>query len=256
MKTRNGFSLLVIVAMAMIGTQRADAVVVADFVDDFVPGVNAGDTAGFSDLGNGWGYFWNAPTDWDGSLSANGPGGAINTISSYTALVWSGTQYSSDGDNNNGNGNPARFLRLADPSGADVSHTGRGGGQANNTQDRYVITAYMVELDGMYALTDSFFDTFGGAGNGNEIRVYTSLDPNTALLSTVFDNVSNAIFDVELGVLSAGDTVFVAIGPNNNAGSDSFVHDFSIALIIPEPTTATLGLIGLAGLVMRRRKAA
>ena len=40
-------------------------------------------------------------------------------------------------------------------------------------------------------------------------------------------------FDCSLGYLSAGDTIYIAIGPNNDNGSDAANLDFSI-LVDPE----------------------
>ncbi len=59
-----------------------------------------------------------------------------------------------------------------------------------------------------------------------------------------------------IGELTAGETVYVAVGPNGLSGSDSFNRfDFSI-MVVPEPASlslAAVGLIGLLVLVRRRR---
>jgi uncharacterized protein (TIGR03382 family) len=74
-----------------------------------------------------------------------------------------------------------------------------------------------------------------------------------------FGSGVNFDFDVLLGDLNAGDTIYLAVGPNGNAGSDSFAWDFTITRFdaVPEPATAMLGVLALAAVASstRRRRA-
>lgn len=56
--------------------------------------------------------------------------------------------------------------------------------------------------------------------------------------------------------LTAGDVIGFRFGGNHFDGSQQMRGTLKLMQIIPEPATATLGLIGLAGLMVRRRRAA
>ena len=229
---------MIVSAAALVGfcaAGAAEAAAVADFIDDFHLGTTVGQTASF---GDGWEYLWNAPPDWTGTSSASGNGGAITSVADYELLKWSGDRWTADGDNDTGTGSPAEWLRLRDPQVLGTPqpghHPGTGAGQSGTNLDRYVITAYTVSAAGPYTLTGTNLDTEGGGGNGNEVRVYTSADVNNPLKSVVFDGVTNGYFGTYLGALSAGETVYVAVGPNNNGGSDNFFDfDFTIREGLP-----------------------
>jgi MYXO-CTERM domain-containing protein len=62
-------------------------------------------------------------------------------------------------------------------------------------------------------------------------------------------------FDTRVGVLSAGEMIYVALGPNGSASADGFAWDFTIAaMAVPEPSSLGLALPLLLGLVPWRRR--
>lgn len=217
---------------------------VADFRDDYQSGTNTGALAVLS---NGWSYLWNAPSDWNGTSSANGLTGPIDSLNDYELLKWNGgSLWTADGDADNNNGVPANYLQMNGSSG----HPGRGYSQKEtitNDCDRYVISAFQVDIAGYYILHDSWFTTSGSEPNGNEVRVYTSNSPSNPILSTVFMAVASASFNTKLGYLNAGDTVYVAVGPSVTDGSDSYGIDYSLSLERRAIDLSSSCITGLAG---------
>jgi len=174
--------------------------VVADYQDDF-----DGNTPAV-----GWQYLWN----W---------GGAIGDPANYQAMHPNGNgQYDFDGVSNGApDADPLSWGVLTGGGG----HPGRGAAQNAGGTDRYVIASYTAPYDGDYEITNSFFNR--GSGAGNNISLIVHVNGDAALVNTTND-VANKPFDVALGNLSAGDTVYVGLGPNNTDGADSFGWDFSI----------------------------
>jgi len=199
--------------------------VVASFVADFQAGTVVGQPADFSGT-NGWRYMWNAPTDWDGTVSSNGATGAFGTSADYELLKWSGTFWSADGDEDNNNGDPSGWLKLR-PNG--VGHPGLGSTQAgtvSNNIPRGPIAAYTVSADGVYGIANSFLTKVQAAGpDGITAVIYV----NDTLIDTVkVASGATDDFDTNLGRLSSGDSVYVGVSPLSNASNDEFNWDFSI----------------------------
>ena len=209
---------------ATLSIQDYSEVTVADYRNDYQNAAQ-GTVADFRAVdGSGWQYFWNAPSDWD---AGDVPGqydpadGPITDISSFRHLISSGSQWTSDGDTDGTNSNPDRYVRLGSTNG----HPGAGPNDAHSEVDRFAITAYTVAADGNYGIADSFISRGSTNGDGDIVHVYVN---DTFKGSTVVAPGGNVDFDQMLGGLSAGDTIYVAVGTNGTAGSDGFSWDFSI----------------------------
>ena len=199
---------------------------VADYHDDFQGPTPAA----------GWQYLWNQ-------------GGPIGDAANYVPLLWDGsTRYDSDGAAGVPDPPPGGYVFLGPTSG----HTGYGTAQSSNTIDRFAIAAYTVALAGEYAITDgSLMMTSGGRTVGTdvlELRVY--VDDELHYAET---DVDATTFYLWLGSLDAGQTIYVAVGPQGSHDSDSFRVDYTIVMT-PEPATLLLLAGSLAALAARRRR--
>lgn len=229
---------------------------VADYRDDFHDG--AGGTVGVTEavFGDGWSYLWNAPVGWSTNAGVTGDmaTGLIGDTNSYIPLLYTGnagTPWTADADTAGTNHNPDRFVR-ATPTGG---HPGAGN-ELGNSVDRAAIFAYTLQPSdptGFYWLTNTLALRTSTAGDGDRIYIHVNEDPMLAefFLPPGTIAASNFTFDVDLGYLAPGDTVFVAFGTDGpgtglgTAGNDGFSHDFTIAFTaIPEPTTWLLLCVG------------
>ena len=156
-----------------------------------------------------WAYLWNAS-------------GPIGTATHYSALTGEGLFYS--------NGTSLHLDATGGQPGPGVNQF------LDETTDRYVIAAYTVPTTNAYALTQSFLeanDTDCGPDNVLRVQVYV----NNTLKKTV--SVTTGIrgtFDIELGQLTAGEQIVVAVGPEEENWCDRFEWDFTIATTGQPPT--------------------
>ena len=163
---------------------------------------------------SGWAYLWNAD-------------GAVGSPNNYEALVSTGGDYTSDGTPAPTADPAARFARL----GKNNGHAGSGANQSGSGGiGRAVIAAYTVASDGDYAIRESFIMS-NTNGSGLELIVHVNND--APLYGDFVESGATASFDVDLGALSAGDTVYVAFGPGDASTNDFFALDFSVALLVP-----------------------
>lgn len=227
---------LIVLFSSLCGADAQNSI--ATFTTDFTAGAVAGvDRASFTNLNTGWAYLWNAPSGWaTNGLSGDGTSAPVGVASNYVPLVWAGGTlgWTADGDQTNANNQPSGFLRLA---GGGTGHPGLGSaqtGNVGNTLDRCVIAAYEIQAaDGAdnYRITNS---TIAGTTiSGTPLRVLIHVNDNVPVFNATFakDGVARA-FDASLGFLNVGDRVFVCVGPDGNAGSDSFTSfNFSIGRI-------------------------
>lgn len=187
---------------------------------------------------DGWQYLWNA----------NGP---IGTPANYVPLAWDGSRYELDADTTFPDSDPAAYLSLHGTGG----HPGRGSAQtgAGNDLDRYPIAAYTVPFDGFYLITDSLLSV--GSTNG-EVDLLVHVNGDAPIYKTLVAGGTGTTFDLSLGALQGGDTVYVAVGPHVYDYSDSFSLDFTITAWAPEPSALALAALGLPVLVVfsRRRR--
>ena len=180
----------------------------------------------FGTSGN-WEYYWNAPEDWSsterGKLWSNGVGDPL----SYTQLKPAGQFLTADGDTNGLNSSPDYFLRL-NSSGGVVGN----GYTSPILQDRFAIAGFEVQHSGQYGISDSYLSVFDGSFNGIELYIHVENGPQLNQQS-VFRSGETSSFDLNLGYLQKGDTVYVAFGANGNHIRDRFETDFSIVRTLP-----------------------
>ncbi len=182
----------------------APAMTIAKYRDDFQS----------SSPAPGWQYLWNS-------------GGAVGDPTNYDALVSTGGDYTSDGSPTPTADPAARFARL----GSNNGHAGTGSTQSGSGGiGRAVIAAYTFAAEGDYVIRDSFVMS-NTNGSGLELTVH--VNGQAALYSDFIESGATASFDVSLGVLSAGDTVYATFGPGSSSTNDFFALDFSIALLVP-----------------------
>jgi hypothetical protein len=228
---------LLVAALVLLGAVHARAGVIADLSSDFTP----------VSFPAGWQYLRNT--------------GPIETVPNYVPLVWHSSLsiYDVDGVNMPA---PGFDYTLVSPS---VSHPGLGTAQGSSF-DRYLVLAYTlqpgeagsVEVNGGIAGIDP--GGAGGASNGWDIRTFVgSSEIGGPLTFPWFEHPR--LFSRQLGVLSDGETVYVALGPSGNHLFDAAAFDFAISSTpveqpVPEPATTVLALGLAAAFGARRRRLA
>jgi hypothetical protein len=161
----------------------------------------------------GWGYYWNA----------NGP---IGDPGGYAQLRWNGKLYAAAEPTQYPAPAPARYLRLTRGSG----HPGQGtsqGREVGNDEERAVIMAFTVPQAGHYRIANSYLSRQVGPRSGNvHLQVFVNdqeMGPDLYCRSR-----EGIAFDRDLGLLAAGATIYVSVGPDETDVDDSFDLDFSI----------------------------
>ena len=190
-------------------------IVVADYGDDFQAGTAPA----------GWQYLWNAA-------------GAIEDPANYLPLEADGAEWDTNASN------PGR----PDPvPGSNLHLSATGGHPGNGSPDRYAIAAFTVSEPGLYRIENSFLTlanaSQGGSTDGVEVRVHINRRPAT--LSKVALALETIGFDLQLGYLDVGDTIYVAFGENGTHIRDAFNMDFTITMT-PSPVVASnLGALSI-----------
>ncbi len=178
---------------------------------------------------DGWQYLWNQPNGWvAGGSSGTGSSNPITGgFAGFAPLQWNeaNLRWTPDGDTNGTNNQPAGFGHLRSDGGHPSLGSGQGGG-VSNSQDRYMIAAYTVTQGGEYQLSNAFIDQVETIGDVNA-RVFVNSGSNE--IGTAVVSAGPLVsMNRSLGVLASGDTVYVAAGPNGNAGNDNFLWDFTV----------------------------
>jgi hypothetical protein len=111
-------------------------------------------------------------------------------------------------------------------------HPGRGITQGQAT-DRFAIAAYTVKLAGYYGISNGYVSSNSTAGNGGQVIIYSetgAVNPvmTQRLNTTYVAGSSVTLGSLNVGLLSAGDTIYVCVGPNTTDSNDSFSMDFSV----------------------------
>ena len=187
--------------------------VVADYQNDFRS----------PDPTAGWQYLWNGS-------------GQFGDRSQYEDMTWESWRY-----------HPANesFPYL----GATFGHPGPGLDDAESGGiERFSIAAYTVTDAGDYSIGNSFLTRAGEFGDGVEVSIHVGSGDVTTLVQVAPE--STETFDTDLGSLSAGDTIYVGVGPDgpgagSGIGNDGYSWDFSILRsgeVQPDQITATIDL--------------
>jgi hypothetical protein len=198
---------------------------VADYHDDF---------AATGTLKPGWQYLWNAPDNWVtgtgvGGATGNVSSGSVGNTASFKPLVFAGTgQWTPDG-NTDYTHLPDGYLQLTQPGG----HPGLGTSYPASNLERFAIAAYTVSSSGAYELDNATLSrpsTVTGPGiDGDEVLVFVNNTGNKPLLrQTVPTGGGSAPFNTSLGLLNAGDTVYVAVGALTSDSYDGFGLEFTL----------------------------
>ena len=137
-----------------------------------------------------------------------------------------GQLYTPDGDPKLPQEAPANFIRIADVGG----HPGLGRLQeaGGNKIDRCVIFAFTVPASAHYFIKQSFVSRDEGSLNG-QINLKVLVNDREIGFEVVSQSKERQTFDRDLGKLKAGNTIYVAVGPDGTDEHDHFNLDFSIA---------------------------
>jgi VCBS repeat-containing protein len=185
--------------------------VIADYRDDFQAGTPS----------PGWRYLWNIEKN-------------VGTSAAYVPLKYNASSaiYDADGLAGFPDPTPAEYVLLGSTGG----HPGPGpaNGSYNNI-DHYAIAAYTVPFSGAYNLTNAFVQGTDGASGGGRAIVYVN---DTSKLDFTYGPGAAQSLNTNLGNLNAGDTIYVAIGPNGNHNNDGFALDFSVQYVPTSSITA------------------
>jgi hypothetical protein len=200
--------LLLLLAGVELGAQSVVASYRRDFSESGAPAP-------------GWRYLWNAPAAWAVGNTGDQASGFIGAPDAYRALTLAAGIYTPDGDTDGNNNAPAGFLRLSATGGQAGPHAG-----AVNKRARYAIAAFTVPQSGLYAIASSFISVPNAGSDGVEVLVFPG--KSEAVLRTVALPTSTANFDIEIGHLESGQSIYVAFGPGATAAFDNFLMDFDI----------------------------
>ena len=229
---------LTIAAAGILGiaAEAADAVIIADLHDDFVPGAAAGDAAIFS-AASGLGT-WQGLT----STSFNPTVGATSLLEWDTVLEG--------------------YERPWDPHTNGFTETTFGPQTTDEevvfhpASTTRIVSRFTAGADfANVRLTGSARKGDDGGGNGLTIGLFVD---GTMLFSEAlaFDDLTGFTFDEQLASLASGSTVDLVVDSNGSSFFDTTLVTFTIEQIevIPLPAPAAMAGVGLlASLVARRR---
>jgi hypothetical protein len=249
----------VVVALSALSASAQTPVNVADFQDEF-------------GTGGGWSYLWNA-------------NGALGSPANYVPLTAAGDQFTGPSGplliGRNTTVDPVAYPAVP-PLPATFPTTlvrpGLGSAEAPGGIERAAIVAYTFTAADLaaagipagqqgigYITAYDFAVSTLASPDGMSARIYTKNDP-TPIIEFSDDVIPPFPFmpgfrfettldpdPIPLGVFGVGDTLYIAIGGNNLAGTDEMRLDFTLGMTpVPEPTA--VALLAPAGLLLMRRR--
>lgn len=128
----------------------------------------------------------------------------------------------------------------------DGGHTGKGREQVWDEIDRYSITGFIVPSDGVYRVEAGWLERrWARQWNLDEVLdVAIHVNDGPQLMQTFCNRSGFVTFRQALGKLTAGDTIYVGVGPNGIDFNDKFRWGFYIVRedVAPESPKAGLAL--------------
>lgn len=189
--------------------------IVANFGEDF-----SRSTPDAPAPATGWRYLWN-PTDLVGNPEA------------YSDMLWSTRGvYAPNGSLAIPAPLPARSLQLSSFGG----HPGPDLAVCVDGIQRGPIVAYSVPMSGDYMIEEGWCTRVADArrdGYDNAIDLVIHDQAGRELLTKTVDAASTVSFELELGAMEAGETVYLAVLPKHSSRYDNFQWDFSIVRRTP-----------------------
>ncbi|HEV7298146.1 MAG TPA: GDSL-type esterase/lipase family protein [Tepidisphaeraceae bacterium] len=199
-------------ALSLATASAAEAEVLARYRGDFEPKQPAA----------GWAYLWNAK-------------GEIGSAKSYEPLKWTEDQKTyAPTDEKLPAPAPAAYLAMRQWGG----HPGRGATQTPNKVDRYAIAAYTIPAGktGVAWVTDGQLlrdarKTSETSTTAETVQLRIYLNDQLKQQDTFKSTEQPSTFSVNLGNVTGGETIYVAVGPDGHDLTDGYSYDFRIAVL-------------------------
>lgn len=196
---------------------------------------------------------------WQYLRNSSGPVGNPANYSPLQATTHPNVMYDDDGDAVLNDAEPGRYSYIGRSEtglglvneGEPGGHPGGGASQDSLGIERFIIAAYTLSVSGDTSITNSLLTNSDVSTDGLNLRVYVNAESSPRLsTSTAAGQGQTATFDVTLGALSAGDTIYVAIGSHLEDFRDTFSLEYTID-VVPEPASVALLVAGCAWLARR-----
>ena len=182
----------------------------------------------------GWAYLWN-------------DSGPIGDPANYTPLLPNslGT-YAVGGVESIPGPSPGSWTNFTLSMGVPTGHPGEGALQPSSGGiERYAIAAYTLTGSGQIAVWDGWLrnsnPSLSGSTDGLNLKIFVNTESSPRLTGGTpagYDNIFE--FNVGLGDLQAGDTIYVAVGSKDDDSYDGFQLRYDI-VTAPEPSAARPG---------------
>lgn len=157
-----------------------------------------------------------------------------------------------------GSASPASTTSITDiPGGVLLEYNAATGGSGVGTQDRRYDFTTTSTMTGKLTF-DVEFDAFTGFfSNFTALHVLLNgAEVQTLVADTSVEPGVNADFSGLMLNLTAGDVWGLRAEAGNFDSGSGVSGDIRVTQVVPEPATATLAMLGLGGLMLRRRRSA